>query len=108
MAQDTALVVDRVAVAAAGPRGLLDDAVEALGAGSGVASSVRATRMSGHQVWMVPANRMASGSLHFIHKGSARTPATEQVPGDALPDLGDHLAGEHDQVSLVDCDLGIR
>ena len=35
MAQDTALIVDHVAVAAADPLGLLDDAVEALSAGIG-------------------------------------------------------------------------
>jgi hypothetical protein len=34
--------------------------------------------------------------------------ATEQIPGDALPDLGDHLVSGRDQVPLVHCDLGIR
>jgi hypothetical protein len=35
VAQDTALVVDHVAIAAADPLGLFDDPVEALGAGVG-------------------------------------------------------------------------
>ena len=61
VAQDTALVVDHVAEAAADPLGLLDDPVEAFGAGVGDASSVSATRMAGHQVWIVPASRVASG-----------------------------------------------
>jgi hypothetical protein len=37
-----------------------------------------------------------------------RAAATEQVPGDALPDLGDHVVSERDQVPLVHCDLDVR
>ena len=54
MAQVTALVVDHVAVAAADPIGLFDDAVEALGSAL-EASSVCPTKPPGHQVWMVTA-----------------------------------------------------
>jgi hypothetical protein len=37
-----------------------------------------------------------------------RAAAAHQVAGDALPDLGDHLVGQCNQVPLVDRDLGIR
>jgi hypothetical protein len=65
VAHDTTLMVDQVAVAAADPLGSLDNAVEAFVAGIG-ACSVSATTMAGHQVWMVLANRVASGSWAYI------------------------------------------
>ena len=42
------------------------------------------------------------------HRVGDRAAAAQQVAGDALPDLGDHLVGERDQMPLVDRDLGLR
>jgi len=42
------------------------------------------------------------------HRIGDRAAAAEQVAGDALPNLGDHLVCQRHQVPLVDSDLGIR
>jgi hypothetical protein len=65
VAQDTALIVDHVAIAASDPLGLLDDAVEP-SVRALEASSLRATKRAGHQVWMVSASRVVSDSWASI------------------------------------------
>jgi hypothetical protein len=43
-----------------------------------------------------------------VSSSGDRAAAAEQVAGDALPNLGDHLVCQRHQVPLVDSDLGIR
>jgi hypothetical protein len=45
--------------------------------------------------------------VHPDRVGDRATPA-QQVAGGTLPDLGDHLVGQRDQMPLVDRDLDIR
>ena len=65
MAQDTALVIDHVAIAAADPLGLLDHPVESFCASVGHVV-VSATRIAGHHVWMVWASLVVSGMAASI------------------------------------------
>ena len=75
-----------VAVAAADPRGLLDNAVEALGAAT-VTCSVRVSWIAGHRGWMVFASRVVSGiaallvaTLLDVVRGHQSVVATSSQP----------------------------